>query len=402
MIRNHRVRLAIAGAVLVLAAASAAAAEAVRPEVGKPLKAAEALLKSGHAKEALAKVGEADAVPNKTAYETFLVEELRGSAAHAAGELPTAVKSFETVVASGRVSGREKLTFEQAIAVDYYKEKDYAKAADWAQRYFKDGGTDPAMRTVLLQSYFLGNDCAAVARMVGGNGEEAGRKPSEEEFQILRSCYRKEKDDAGYVAATERLIAFYPKKEYWAELLARVQRKPGFADRLSVNVYRLKLATGNLSGADDYMEFAQLALQAGIPAEAKSVMERGYDSGTLGRGDQAARQGRLRDLVAKSLADSQRTRAQDEQAALATRSGDDLVRIGLEEVYEGHGDKGLSFIQQGIHKGGLRHPEDAKLALGEAEIHAGHRTRAAQTLRTVHGNDGTADLARLWILQARS
>jgi len=395
-----RMRFAIAGILLAFGSTAALAAEnTVRPEVGKPLKAAEALVRAGKGREALSRVNEADAVPNKTAYESLLVQQMRGSAAHAAGEYPEAIKSFEAVVSSGKLSGKEQLAMVEAIAVDYYKLKDYPNAAKWAQRYFREGGNLAAMRTVLLQSYYLANDCGAVAKML--NGENAQR-PTEEEFQILRSCYRKQDDEAGYVATTEKLILYYPKKEYWKEMLARVQRKPGFSDRLAIHVYALRLAVGDLSSANDYMEFAQLALQDGVPGEAKMVMDKGYASGVLGKGAEAARQARLRALVDKSLADGRSSRAQAEKEAEAQKSGDDLVRVGLDYAYDGNGDKGLALIQKGIRKGGLKRPDDAKLRLGEAELHTGHKERAVQTLKGVRGNDGTADLARLWILEARA
>lgn len=393
-----RMRLAIAGILLAFASVPALAAEnTVRPEVGKPLKAAEALVRAGKGHEALAKVNEADAVPNKTAYESLLVQQMRGSAAHAAGDYPAAIKAFEAVVSSGKLSGKEQLAMVEAIAVDYYKLKEYAKAAQWSQRYFKEGGTAPAMRTVELQSYYLSNDCGSVSKMLAD-----AQKPSEEDLQILRSCYRKENDESGYVATTEKLILFYPKKEYWKEMLARVQRKPGFSDRLAIHVYALRLAVGDLSSASDYMEFAQLALQDGVPGEAKMVMDKGYAAGVLGKGGEAARQARLRALVEKSLEDARKNRAQAEKEAEAQKSGDDLVKVGLDYAYDGHADKGIALIQKGIKKGGLKRAEDAKLRLGEAELAAGHKNRAVQTLKGVHGNDGTADLARLWVLEARA
>ena len=55
-------------------------------------------------------------------------------------------------------------------------------------------------------------------------------------------------------------------------------------------------------------------------------------------------------------------------------------------------------MQQGIAKGGLKRPEDAKLHLGIAQLVAGDNAKAQATLRTVGGSDGTADLARLWEL----
>jgi hypothetical protein len=288
------------------------------------------------------------------------------------------------------------------VAVAYYQKKDYAKAAQWTQRYFKEGGTDGQMRAVLLQSYYLGNNCGEVSRMLGPITEEGGKRATEEELQILANCYLRQKDTGGYVAAIEKLVVYYPKKEYWTDLLSRVQKKPGFSDRLGVNVYRLRFATGNAGTANDYMEMAQLAVQAGTPSEAKVILDKGYAAGVLGKGDQAERQKRLKDLVEKAVADSLKTRAQDEKEALAAKDGNDLVKIGLNYVYEGNAAKGIPLIEQGIKKGGLKRPEDAKLRLGEAQLYAGQKQRGVQTLREVKGHDGAADIARLWILNARA
>jgi tetratricopeptide (TPR) repeat protein len=381
------------------------AQEAVRPEVGTPLQAAQALIKQRKGREALAEVAKAEAAPNRTPYENFLIQQMRGSAAVVAGDSDAAIKAFEAVLASGRLSGRQTTPIVQAVAVAYYQKKDYANAAKWTQRYFKEGGSDAQMRTVLLQSYYLGNDCNSVSKMLGSALEEGGangRKPTEEELQILANCYLRQKDTAGYVAAIERLVVHYPKKQYWTDLLARVQKKPGFSDRLGVHVYRLRFATGNLTTANDYMEMAQLALQAGVPAEAKVVMDQGFAEGLLGKGEQAERHGRLRDLVTKSLEQAKANRASEEQEALAAKQGDALIRVGLNYVYEGDAQKGFRLIEQGIKKGGLKRPEDAKLRLGEAQLHAGQKQRGVQTLREVRGKDGAADIARLWVLHARA
>ena len=54
------------------------------------------------------------------------------------------------------------------------------------------------------------------------------------------------------------------------------------------------------------MEMAQLALQAGVPAEAKMVVDKGYAAGVLGKGAEAERQKRLKDLVDKHARGSAR------------------------------------------------------------------------------------------------
>ena len=377
-------------------------AESVRPEVGKPLQAAQSLVKQRKGREALNEVAKAEAVPNRTAYENFLIQQMRGSAAVAAGDSETAIKAFEAVLGSGRVSGREATSMVQAVAVAYYQKKEYATAAKWTQRYFKEGGNDAAMRTVLLQSYYLGNDCGSVQKMLGAGGEDNNRRTSEEELQILANCYLRQKDNTGYVNTIEKLVVHYPKREYWTDLLARVQKKSGFSDRLGVNVYRLRFATNNAGSANDYMEMAQLAMQAGVPAEAKVIMDKGYAAGQLGKGDQAERHERLKKLVDKTLEEKKASRDADEKEALAAKDGNALVNVGLNYVYEGNAAKGLPLIEQGIKKGGLKRPEDAKLRYGEALLYAGRKDRAVQVLREVKGTDGTADIARLWVLQARA
>jgi hypothetical protein len=377
-----------------------AKAEGVRPEVGKPLQAAQALVKQRKGREAMAEIAKAEAVPNRTPYENQVIAQMKAAASSSAGDNDATIRNNMALLESSKVSGREAVTLVQGIAVAHYNKKDYAEAAKWTQRYFKEGGNDPAMRSVLLQSYYLGNDCGNVNKMLAGAGED--RKASEEELQILANCYLRNHDTAGYVGAIEKLVVHYPKKEYWTDLLSRVQKKPGFSDRLGLDVYRLRLATGNLKDTNDFMEMAQLSLQAGVPAEAKFVVDKGYETKALGTGKDAERHGRLRDLVEKSLADSQKNRAKDEQEALAAKDGNDLVKVGLNYVYEGKAEKGIALMEQGIKKGGLKRPEDAKLRLGEAQIQAGKRSAGVQTLRNVQGNDGAADMARLFALHARA
>jgi hypothetical protein len=320
----------------------------VRPEVGRPLQAAQALVKQRKGKEAMAEVAKAEAIPNLSAYEKQIIAQMKAAASSASGDNDATIRNNEALLAGK--SGRDAVPLIQGIAVAYYNKKEYAEAAKWGQRYFKEGGNDASMRSLLLQSYYLGNDCNSVSKMLGNVTEDTSRKPSEEDLQILANCFLKQKDNAGYVAAIEKLVVYYPKASYWTDLLARVQKKPGFSDRLALHVFRLRMETGNLTTADDYLEMAQLALQAGLPAEAKMVVDKGYDRKVLGTGQQADRHQRLRDLVNKTLAESTKNRSKEEQEAIAAKEGNDLVKIGLNYVFEGQG-------RQGHQPHGARHQE---------------------------------------------
>ena len=379
-------------------------AESVRPEVGKPLQAAQELIRGKKFKEALAKIGEADAVAGKTGFESYMVERLRVSAAMQIGDTEQSIKAVGALMASGRVPAAEQLKLVEVMVGMYYRAKDYAKAVTWGQRYFKDGGTNPAMRTLLIQSLYLNNELAAAIKELKADFQEddsAGRAPAEDKLQLLASCELKLNDAQGYIHAMEKLVTYYPKKDYWKDLIHRVQKKPGFAERLALDLYRLKFATANMAGAADYMEMAQLAIQEGFPAEAKKVADHGFASNALGSGADAGRHQRLADMAARKLTDDQKSLPQAEEAAIAAKDGGGLVNTGFNYVLLGKNDKGLALMEQGIKKGGLRRPEDAALHLAVAYLMAGRKDKARLILKSIRGSDGTADIARLWVIHAQ-
>ena len=384
-----------------VASAQAQEEKTVRPEIGKPIQAALELLKSKRGKEAVAKVREADAVADKTPYETYVVAQVRAQAAVAAGEAGVAARAFDAAAASSTAPARERVQFLAAAAVQYFLAKEYAKSAETAGRYFKDGGTDKAIRTTYVQALYLSNDFArAASEMLADiqREEAAGRAPSEAQLQILADSYQKQKDQRGYGTALEKLLAYYPKRDYWLTAIYAVAGRAGVSDRLALDLARLKLATGTLQTTGEYVETAQLSLQAGYPAEAMKIIDQGYAAGKLGSGPEGERHKRLRDLAAKSLAEDGKTLGQDDAQITAAKDGAAQLNAGLNYVFNGNGAKGLDMMEQGMRKGGLKRPEDARLHLGYAYHAAGQNQKAIQVLKTVQGGDGPASLARLWII----
>jgi len=398
----QRVLKRIAAAALLVALVGAHAQDAVRPEVGKPLQAAQELIRGQKFKQALDKIREADAVGGKTASENYMIERMRLAAASGAGDVETAAHSFEAV--SGKVSSADRVKMIESLAGAYYRAGKYPQAMQWGQRYFKEGGTSAAIRTLLIQSQYLSGDFAGASRELRTEIEQAergGSAPGEDRLKLLVNATLKMNDTNGYVWALERLVTYYPKKDYWVDLLSRLQRKPNFSDRLALDTYRLSLATDTLTKASDYMEMAQLAVQAGFPAEAKQVLDKGFETKVLGQGAEAERQKRLRDLVLKRIEEDKQGQAVNLAEAQQAKDGTALVNVGMNLVFNGEKQKGLQLMQQGIAKDNLKRENDAKLHYAIAQLMAGENGKAQATLKQVSGNDGTADLARLWALYAK-
>jgi hypothetical protein len=327
----------------VLGLSTAYAAEALRPEVGAPLQAAQALMKQGKSKEALAKLRDADKVSNKTPNEAYLIERVRAAAASSAGDYDTAAKAFETLIASGKLSAAERASFSEGLIGIYMRAKDFPKANEAINRQLKNGD-DPKLRAYLVQNYYQSGNLTGAENELN-NMQKGGRTLSEDNLGMLANIYLKKNDKVGYVNTIEKLAASYPKASYWTDLLNRVVGKPGFSSRLNVDVLRLKLANNLLKKPSDYLELAQLVIQAKAPAEALKIIDKGYKSGALGVGAEAARHQRLKDLATKTLAEDNKNSEVNEAALVKAKDNDGLVAMGYGLVQAGQSDKGLKMME---------------------------------------------------------
>ena len=150
------------------------------------------------------------------------------------------------------------------MAGSFYRAKDYPKTVTWGKRYLAEGGSNSLIRTLVIQSMYLGGDYAGATKELVvevQQDERAGRVPVEDRLKLLLNSAQRANDNGSYVMAMERLVAHYPKKDYWSDMLGRVQRKPNFSDRLVLDTYRLMLASGSMP-RQRYMGVAQLAVQA--------------------------------------------------------------------------------------------------------------------------------------------
>jgi hypothetical protein len=373
-----------------------------RPEVGKPLQAAATAVKAKNIKDANAALKTAEAAKDRCPYENFIIEQMRAAIATASGDNGQAIRSYEAMLASGRLPQAEQTRTMEALAALNYQAKDYAKSISWTNKYFQAGGSSPQIKTMLAQSYYLSNDCANAVKIQQEqiNTElKNERTPAEGTFQLLAACYSQMKDPANLFKAREQLVTYYPKKEYWVDLIKSVANRPTFSDRLSLDVARLDFALGTMSSDNRYMEMAQYALIAGSGGEARQVVDRGFASKILGTGQQAERHGRLRTMVTDSASREEKELADKVTEAQANlKNGDAIAAAAFGYVGYGHPDKAIPVMEQALAKAEFKRKEDAKLHLALAYVAAGQQAKAVPILQSVTGADGTADMARLWML----
>ncbi len=373
---------------------------AARPEVGRALEAAAAAIRQRQFDTARAELATAEAMRNHTPYEANAIEELRGALAQASGDADGALQAYQHLLATQQMTPARKAQMEHTVAALAFAKQDYAASADFAARAIRDGDMDPALPLMISDAAYQGGDYGRAYSLTLDQVQalrRAGKKPSKAQLQMLASAAQKQGNDAAYDSALEALATDYADPPSTAALFARLQARPGVASRYAGDIMRLKRKLGLLATSKDYVEAVQLALSGGYPGEAASLIAEADSRGIFGKDPQDTRQQRLKAYASKQLADDQKGLERARTEGGDAHDGQLLVRTGYDMATQGDAS-GVALIQQGIKKGGMARPEQAKLMLGEAYVGMGRTAEALEAFAAVSGANGSADLARLWMI----
>lgn len=375
--------------------------QSIRAEWSKPYTEIQKLIGDKQYAEALEKMKFFVDSANKSPYESFFISRTTAVIASSTGNNTLLAQSFEEMIDSDFLSPAEKLKYAEGMSGTFFNEKKYKESLVWTKRYLAANKENTLMQDLLTRNLYLSEDYPAAARVAKEQIEAdltAKLTPSLERLRLLHSAYIKMKDNEGITKTLEMIAQYQPSKEYWTDLLYRLPSKAGFSDRLRLDWYRLMLRTDSIEDGSQYVEMAEIALLAGLPLEAKNIMEAGYKANLLGIGKNAAKHKPLLDKAIRQAAEDAKTLDAGEASAKSAKSGLGMANMGYNFVIHGQFEKGIAMIEQGIAKGGMKSLDEAKLHLGMAYLQAGNKEKATEVLKEVRGTDGSAELARYWLL----
>jgi tetratricopeptide (TPR) repeat protein len=374
--------------------------------VAVALKKAQDLMGKKQWDPALAEIKKAQAVENKTPFEAYQIDEFLGYVLLQQKKYGEAAPVFERMLNSGFLPSEKVDDITKTVAQLYFQVQNDRKAAEWARKWLDKHPSDIDMGVLLGQAYYRMNDyknAASSMIKVVSNAERVGRKPEENWLLIVLSSQHKSENDEGVGEALKKLVRHYPKPQYWENLLD-IYRRKDTSERVQLGYYRLMDEVGILKNKDDYMEFAQLAMEAGVPGEALRVVQQGFDNGTL-KVDDKTEQGRYDRL----LAAAKKQVAQDEPtlpqlAKEAERASQGQPDVGLGHAYLSYGkyNEAIAAFQRGLKKGGVTDPDEAQIAMGIAHLRAGQEDQARQAFAAVKDGSRWKQLSELWQLHLQA
>lgn len=384
-----------------LATPAYAAKEAVSAKVGKPLQEAQNLVKANDLKGALVKVKEAQEIPGKTPYETKTVNEFLAFVALKQGDYGTAAKAYEDLLNNSPDPAQTSQRLQVLTQLNY-QNKNYPKAVQFGNRYLKEVGNNVDIALLVAQSYYIQKDYAntldATQNLIK-IAQAAGQPVKENWLQLQMSSYHNLGRDQEVAAVLEKLLASYPSRAYWKDMLTIVQSGSNLNDRGRVELYRLKRAAEVLE-SDEIVEMAEMSMAVGLPGDAKSVLEYGFDAKLLGVGSGKERENRLLNKARNDSAEDQKALDNQAKQAAAAPTGDLDTKVGEAYATYGQYDKAIEAISRGLKKGGVAAEDEAYLHLGQALYASKKYNDAVTAFKSVKADSKYARLAKLWVILA--
>jgi tetratricopeptide (TPR) repeat protein len=390
----------------VLQAADQPANKVTTKAVAEPLKKAQEAMSKKQWDTALAEIKKAQAAEKKTPFEAYQIDEFLGYVLIQQKKFNEAAPVFERMINSGFLPPEQVDDRTKTVAQLYFQMKDYRKSAEWSKKWLDKHPNNEEMAVLLGQSYYLLNDyknAATTMMNVANNAEKAGQVPKENWLQIVLSSQFKLDNKDGIGDALKKMVRYYPKDEYWENLLDIYRRKDS-SDRVTLGYYRLMNEVGVLKEKGDYVEMAQLAMDAGVPGEAQQIVEKGVQNGVL-KSDDKTEQGRYDRLLngaKKQAATDQASLPQLAKEAEKATQGQADVALGQAYLSYGKYDEAIGALQRGIRKGSVTDADEANISLGIAYLKKGQKDQARQAFKAVKDGSKWSDLAELWTIRSQA
>jgi tetratricopeptide (TPR) repeat protein len=372
----------------------------ISKQIAKQMSAAQDAQKAKRWQEVLSKVREANAVAvPKTAWDQYWMHEFQGFAYSQLGQYADAARELEFGLTSPCMADSAKPARYKALVNLYYSLRNYPKVIDYANRALKLS-RDPEVQVTLGQAYFLTNDNKSAMRVMNevmAQVEQRGAVPKEQTLLLIRAACDKVQDNACVTRLYEKLVMHYPKPDYWQNLIVSI-KNGDTNDKQKINVLRLASAVDVLKRPDDYTEYAQIAMDEGLPGEAQKALEEAFEKKLFTDQRKIDLNNRLLAKAKSEVAIEKAKLAQADAAARATPTGDDDVKVGAAYLSYGEPAKAVEALKRGITQGKLVQADEAGILLGIAYLRSENKAEALKAFRTVKQDPTMARIAKLWQL----
>jgi len=296
--------------------------------------------------------------------------------------------------------------FNAVAAEGAYNAKNYDLAIQRAKAAIAAGYKPESMNVVLAQAYFGKAGSAAPTQEPGRTLTQQGLASLKAAIDATKAAGQPVPAQWYQIGVSRAYAAKLPELGDWARLAYEAQpngenlrtmirlfqqANPTMTNKENLDVLRLMSASGGLTVAVDYLEYAEVASKTGIFGEVKSAIDAGRAKGVL----KATQGADLLNVVAPQIASDKASLASSEGAA--QKAADGKLAAATANAYLGYGEyaKAASLFATALQKGGVD-ADETNTRLGIAKAQSGDVAGAKAAFEAVKGGVRKG-VAALWL-----
>ena len=341
-------------------------------------------------------------------YELANVYNLHAFLSYVNEDYAQSLRYYGQVIAQPDIPLAMEINTRFTVAQLYFVLEQWQQGIDALLTWFDLNEKPNAGAYVLLaQGYYQVKDYNLALKNVEtaiGMHEGEGKLPKEQWYNLARFLYFDREDFDSALDVLNTLIIYYPKKQYWVQASHLYGEKKDEPTQLAL--MEAAYEQGFLDRSSELVTMSYLYLNAETPYYAGAVMQKGFadelvedKSKNFELAGSAWAQARE---VAKSI-------PMMEKAAAKSEEGELYVRLGNVYLDGDQFSKSANSIIKGLNKGGVKRPDQARLALGMAYFNLGDYDEARKAFRAA-GKDGarrkewqrSQEMAQQWIAYVTS
>lgn len=341
-------------------------------------------------------------------YELANVYNLHAFLSYVKEDYAQSLRYYGQVIAQPDIPLAMEINTRFTVAQLYFVQEQWQQGIDALLTWFDLNEKPNAGAYVLLaQGYYQVKDYNLALKNVEtaiGMHEGEGKLPKEQWYNLARFLYFDKEDFDSALDVLNTLIIYYPKKQYWVQASHLYGEKKDEPTQLAL--MEAAYEQGFLDRSSELVTMSYLYLNADTPYYAGAVMQKGFadelvedKSKNFELAGSAWAQARE---VAKSI-------PMMEKAAAKSEEGELYVRLGNVYLDGDQFSKSADSIIKGLNKGGVKRPDQARLALGMAYFNLGDYDEARKAFRAA-GKDGarrkewqrSQEMAKQWIAYVTS
>lgn len=321
------------------------------------------------------------------------------AAGSAANDPALQLQGLSMLLSSGKVPAANLGQYNFAAGQLAYQAKDYAKAREFLQAAVQAGYTESDPTLLLADTYFQQNDMAggltyinqAIDRQIA-----AGQKPSSDLVRKgLATAYKAQNKEQSLRFAN-LFARHYPSADSWGDAIVVTRSSTQLSDEQMLDLLRLQRKTKTFRDEREYLSYVEMADPRKLPVEVIQVINEGYGSNLLTRGNtyasDALKEAKAREAAAQADMASLERDANASGARLAT-----VMAAGNVFLSAGQPAKAEQFFRKALTLPGVD-TATASNRLGIAQLEQGKYSDAIATFNKVQGNG--AAVSQLWAAYA--